>query len=165
MLNYFRHARLASLLTKLRNLMSPESRLTLSPEKTHPLSITDINMTELKINKVGPVLKLVVVIVLLAWQQISWAKLIMTCCCQRIPIEIHISILWISTSICIPFKTCHYTEELTCCFQEWFVSIAKEQCFNPNSSPRECAMLLSSLDYCAMLNIIMAQVTLTVSFN
>ncbi len=50
-------------------------------------------------------------------------------------------------------------------FQEWFVSIAKEQCFNPSSSPRECAMLLSNLDYCAMLNIIMAQVILTLSFQ
>ncbi len=39
------------------------------------------------------------------------------------------------------------------------MAITREQCFNPNTSPRECAKMLSHLDYCAMLNIIMAPVS------
>ncbi len=47
-----RHARLASLLTKLRNLMCAESKLTLSPEKTHPIALTTTAVAEIKLNKV-----------------------------------------------------------------------------------------------------------------
>jgi hypothetical protein len=48
----FRHARLASLLNKLCNNICPESLMTLSPEKTHPLAITGTNAAELSMNKV-----------------------------------------------------------------------------------------------------------------
>ncbi|ELT98253.1 hypothetical protein CAPTEDRAFT_220329 [Capitella teleta] len=46
-----RHARLASLLNKLRNNVCPESLLTLSPEKTHPLALANSNTAELSLNK------------------------------------------------------------------------------------------------------------------
>ena len=51
-----RHARLASLLTKLRNLMCSESKLTLSPERTHPLALTTTSIGDIKVNKVSTVI-------------------------------------------------------------------------------------------------------------
>jgi hypothetical protein len=47
-----RHARLASLLNKLRTLMCPESKLTLSPEKTHPLALSRTETKDIIMNKV-----------------------------------------------------------------------------------------------------------------
>ncbi|CAH1783183.1 unnamed protein product [Owenia fusiformis] len=46
-----RHSRLASLLNKLRNLMCPESRQTLSPEKTHPLALSTADVSTLALDK------------------------------------------------------------------------------------------------------------------
>ncbi|XP_064630020.1 huntingtin-like [Lineus longissimus] len=46
-----RHARLASLLNKLRSLMCPESKLTLSPEKTHPLALSHVETKDIIMNK------------------------------------------------------------------------------------------------------------------
>ena len=47
-----RHARLASLLNKLRVLMCPESRMALSPERTHPLAVTPTAVSDIRMNKV-----------------------------------------------------------------------------------------------------------------
>ena len=41
-----------SLLNKLRLMMNPDSKQTVSPEKSHPLAVTNIPVNELSINKV-----------------------------------------------------------------------------------------------------------------
>lgn len=50
--HFSRHARLASLLNKLRNVVCPESLLTLSPAKTHPLALPVTDCADFSLNKV-----------------------------------------------------------------------------------------------------------------
>ena len=45
-------------------------------------------------------------------------------------------------------------------FQEWYLSIVKDQCFNPTPNARECALMLQRLEYSDILTIIMTKVTL-----
>ncbi|XP_076466851.1 LOW QUALITY PROTEIN: huntingtin-like [Babylonia areolata] len=89
-----RHERLTSLLKKLQTMTCPSSQVSLTPERTHPLALTPLQVKDIEIDK------------------------------------------------------------------EFFMSVAKEQCFSPCPRLRECAYLLQRLDYADILAI-----TMTKEFN
>ncbi|KAK7109044.1 hypothetical protein V1264_013160 [Littorina saxatilis] len=88
------HERLASLLDKLRTMTCPTSKVSVSPEKTHPLAVTPTQVKDMDIDK------------------------------------------------------------------DFFMSIARDQCFSPSPRMRECAFLLQRLEYGDILSI-----TMTKEFN
>ena len=47
-----------------------------------------------------------------------------------------------------------------CCtiVQEWFIALVASRCCSLQSESFECAQLLQHLDYCSILNIMMAKV-------
>lgn len=49
--------------------------------------------------------------------------------------------------------------------QEWFSSLVASLCCSANPDAAVCAQLLQHLDYCSILNILMASVSLSCSLS